>query len=129
MTPLYDCDKLSQHLSCGKDGTTKVYAIVETGGKQYRVEPDSIFQVEKLEGKKGDEVILTNVLMVEKMGEKKIGTPYIYNARVRAEIVDQGKDKKILVFKYKPKKSYRVKNGHRQPFTKLKVKEIVATFH
>ena len=129
MTPQYDYDKLSQHLSCGKDGTTKVYAIVETGGKQYKVEPDSVFKVEKLEGKKGDEVILTNVLLVEKMGEKKIGTPYIYNARIRAEIVDQSKAKKILVFKYKPKKSYRVKNGHRQPYTELKVKEIVATFH
>ena len=105
-----------------------MYAIVETGGKQYKVEPETIFEVEKLEGKKGDEVILTNVLLVEKMGEKRVGTPYIYNARIRAEILDQGKGKKITVFKYKPKKKYRVKSGHRQPFTKLKVKEIVATF-
>jgi len=102
-----------------------MYAIVETGGKQYKVGPDSTFVVEKIEGKKDDEVILTNVLMVDKLGDKKIGSPYIDNARVRTKIVEQGKGRKIVVFKYKPKKKYRVKTGHRQPYTRLKVTEIV----
>lgn len=104
-----------------------MYAILETGGRQYKVEPGSVFTVEKIEGAKGDEVILPNVLFLEKMGEKTIGSPYVKSARVKASIVEQGKNKKIVVFKYKPKKSYRVKTGHRQPHTKLRVLEIITT--
>lgn len=103
-----------------------MYAIVETGGKQYKVEPDTVFEIEKVEGKKGDEIILGNVLLVEKMGERKIGTPYVKNARVKAKILEQGKDKKIIVFRYKPKKRIRVKTGHRQPHTRVKVVEIIS---
>lgn len=101
-----------------------MFAIVETGGKQYKVKPEDQFKVEKLEGKKGDEVLLTNVLAVEKMGELKVGNPYVSGAVVRAVIDEQGKDKKVTVFKYKPKKRVRVKSGHRQRYTKLRVKEI-----
>ena len=104
-----------------------MYAILETGGKQYKVEPETIFKVEKLEGKKGDEVIITKVLAMEKMGKLKVGDPYISGAVVKAEIQEQGKGKKITVFKYKPKKRIRVKSGHRQSYTKLIVKEIVAS--
>jgi len=104
-----------------------MYAIVETGGKQYKVSPKETFDVEKIEGNKGDEVILANVLFVEKMGEKKVGTPYVSGARVKAKILEQGKGRKIHVLKYKPKKKYRVKTGHRQRFTKLLVEEIIST--
>lgn len=104
-----------------------MYAIVETGGKQYKVSPKDTFNVEKIEGNKGDEVILANVLFVEKMGEKKVGTPYVSGARVKVRILAQDKAKKIVVLKYKPKKKYRVKTGHRQPFTKLFVEEIIST--
>lgn len=103
-----------------------MYAIVETGGKQYRVEPDSVIKVEKVTGKPGDEVSLTKVLAVEKMGELKVGQPYVTGASVSAEIQGQGKNKKITVFRYKPKKRIRIKTGHRQPFTTLKVKNINA---
>ena len=102
-----------------------MYAIVETGGKQYKVEPQSTIKVEKLEAKVGEEVILPNVLMVEKMGEIKVGAPYVKNARIKASVMDQDKHKKVVIFKYKPKKRVRVKTGHRQPYTQLKVTEIV----
>jgi large subunit ribosomal protein L21 len=102
-----------------------MYAIVETGGKQYKVEPKSTIKVEKLEAKIGDEVILTNVLMVEKMGEIKVGSPFVKNARIKALVTDQDKHKKVINFKYKPKKRVRIKNGHRQPYTQLKVNEII----
>jgi len=102
-----------------------MYAIVETGGKQYKVEPQSTIKVEKLEAKVGEEVILSNVLMVEKMGEIKVGAPYVKNARIKASVMDQDKHKKVVIFKYKPKKRVRVKTGHRQPYTQLKVTEIV----
>ncbi|MCD4784972.1 MAG: 50S ribosomal protein L21 [Candidatus Eremiobacteraeota bacterium] len=103
-----------------------MYAIVETGGKQYKVSPKDTFNVEKIEGKKGDEIILANVLFVDVMGEKKIGTPYVSGARVKVRILEQDKAKKIIVLKYKPKKKYRVKTGHRQPYTKLLVEEIIS---
>jgi len=101
-----------------------VYAVVETGGKQYRVaEGDTIF-VEKLPVDEGQEVVLDRVLLVSKDGETKVGTPYIEGAKVVAQAVKQGKGRKIIVFKYKPKKNYRKKRGHRQPYTKLEIKSI-----
>jgi large subunit ribosomal protein L21 len=103
-----------------------MFAVVETGGKQYKVEPESVIRVEKLEGEKGDEITMENILAVESKGEMKVGNPYVKNARVKAEIVNQGKGKKIVVFKYKPKKRIRVKTGHRQHYTTLRVKEIIA---
>ena len=103
-----------------------MFAVIETGGKQYKVEPESVIRVEKLEGEKGDEITMENILALESKGEMKVGSPYVKDARVKAEIVSQGKGKKIVVFKYKPKKRIRVKSGHRQPYTTLKVKEIIA---
>ncbi len=104
-----------------------MFAIVETGGKQYKVEPNTVFKVEKLKGKKGDEVLLTKVLAVEKRGELRVGKPYVSGAVVKAEVLEQGKDKKIIVFKYRPKKRIRKKTGHRQCYTKIRVKEIVTS--
>ena len=96
-------------------------AIFVTGGKQYYVaEGDEIF-VEKLEAAEGSTIDFTDVLSV---GDKT-GTPYVKGAKVTCEVAKHGKQNKIVVFKYRPKKKYRLKKGHRQPYTKLVVKKIV----
>ena len=103
-----------------------MYAIVETGGKQYKVqEGDTIF-VEKLDYQEGDSIELKEVLSVCKEGELLIGTPKVEDASVNAKVEKHDKSKKIHVFKYKPKKGYRKKQGHRQPYTKLKIEKINA---
>ncbi|MDO5737692.1 MAG: 50S ribosomal protein L21 [Eubacteriales bacterium] len=101
-----------------------MYAIVETGGKQYRVsEGDEIF-VEKLAAEEGDKIQLEKVLAVGEADKLRIGTPYVEGSSVECEVLKQGRGKKITVFKYKPKKNYRKKQGHRQPYTKLKVTSL-----
>ena len=103
-----------------------MYAIIETGGKQLKVEVgDSIF-VEKLDVAEGEEVVLDKVLFI---GDKtnKIGNPYIKGATVTAQVEKQGKEKKVLIYKYNPKKHYHKKQGHRQPYTKLVIKDIKKT--
>ncbi len=100
------------------------YAVVETGGKQYRVSEGDVIRVEKLNIDAGNEVELDKVLLVG--GEEtKVGAPYVDGAKVTAEVVKNGKGKKIIVFKYKAKKNYRRKQGHRQPYTELKITSIV----
>ncbi|PNU19433.1 50S ribosomal protein L21 [Geothermobacter hydrogeniphilus] len=102
-----------------------MYAVIKTGGKQYKVSEGDLLKVEKLVGSVGDSIELDEVLMVG--GEEvKVGTPLLPNAKVTARIVEQGKDKKILVFKSKKRKGYRKKNGHRQPITRLKITGIEA---
>jgi large subunit ribosomal protein L21 len=100
------------------------YAVVRTGGKQYRVAPGDVVRVEKLNGGVGEQVILDEVLLVGGNGEVKIGTPTLPNVKVTAEIVDQGLAKKIIVFKKKRRKSYSRKRGHRQRLTTLKIVEV-----
>ena len=102
-----------------------MYAVIETGGKQLKVEAcDTIF-VEKLDVEEGTEYTFDKVLFVG--GEStKIGAPYVEGATVTADVVAQGKEKKVTVYKYEPKKHYHKKQGHRQPFTKLTVKAINA---
>jgi len=107
-------------------GGVIMYAIIETGGKQYRVEEGSTLVVEKLEVGKGETVKLDKVLAVSKDGELSMGQPLVEGASVEATVVENGKADKIIVFKYKPKKDYRRKKGHRQPYTKLKVQSINA---
>ncbi|HET97468.1 MAG TPA: 50S ribosomal protein L21 [Desulfurivibrio alkaliphilus] len=102
-----------------------MYAIVRTGGKQYQVAPGERLRVEKLVGEVGDTVELDDVLLVADGTEVKIGRPVVEGAKVVARIVEQDKAKKILVFKKKRRKGYRLKNGHRQPFTALEIKEIL----
>lgn len=95
-------------------------AIIETGGKQYLVEEGTVLYVEKLDGEAGSTIIFDKVLMAN----GKTGRPYVEGAVVNAEIEKQGKAKKIIVFKYNPKKNYRRKQGHRQPYTKVVIKSI-----
>jgi len=101
-----------------------MFAILKTGGKQYTVKPGDIIDVEKMNAEKGGTVELNNILAVSDDKKFNIGNPYIDNASVEAEVVDQIRGKKVVVFKRKPKKDYKRKYGHRQYFTKLKVKEI-----
>lgn len=102
-----------------------MYAVIKTGGKQYKVSEGDLFKVEMLEGTVGEMVELDQVLMVGGV-EVKIGTPLVPGAKVMAQIVAQEKDKKIIVFKSKRRGGKRTKNGHRQPITRLKVASIEA---
>ena len=100
-----------------------MYAIVVTGGKQYKVCQDDIIRVEKLDANIGDKIKLDVMMLVD--GTKVVnGNPLVENAEVVAEVVEQGKEDKIVVFKYKAKKNYRRKQGHRQPFTALKIVSV-----
>ena len=100
-------------------------AVVETGGKQYQISPGSIIRTEKLKAKEGEEVVLDKVLMLkEDDGEVLVGNPLIAEARVTAEVLRQDRAKKIIVYKFKRRKGYHRKYGHRQAFTELKIKEI-----
>lgn len=102
-----------------------MYAIIETGGKQYRVQEGDVLFVEKLEAEEGDTVNFDKVLLISKEGDLLAGKPYVEDAKVEADVLEQGKAKKIIVYKYKAKKNYKKKQGHRQPFTKVKVGKIV----
>jgi len=99
-------------------------AVIKTGGKQYIVKPGDRIRVERLRKENGEEVIFDEVLLVEKNKKLEIGKPFVENVSVRAEVIKQGKGEKIIVFKYKPKKRYKRKIGHRQPFTEVEIKEI-----
>lgn len=102
-----------------------MYAIIQTGGKQYRVSPGDVLRVEYLPGERGDKVVLDQVLMVNDDQDLRIGQPLLENASVRTQILRQGKAKKIVVFKKKRRKNYRRKQGHRQLFTALQIQEII----
>jgi large subunit ribosomal protein L21 len=101
-----------------------MFAIIETGGKQYRVAPQDKIKVEKLEKEAGETVSFENVLLVNDGKDTSIGKPYVSGATVTARVVEQGRDKKKIVFKYHNKTRYRKKKGHRQPFTELEILEI-----
>lgn len=103
-----------------------MYAIIETGGKQYKVQEGDIFLVELLHDTPGETVEIDKVLAVEKDGQLNIGTPTVDGAKVILKVLHHGKGKKIIVFKYKAKKNYRRKKGHRQPFTQVTVEKIEA---
>jgi large subunit ribosomal protein L21 len=102
-----------------------MYAIIKTGGKQYRVQQGDEFRVEKLDAQVGDKVVFDEVVAVG--GDKLVvGTPFVEGYAVTAEVLEQGKADKVIIYKYKAKKDYRRKNGHRQPFTLVKVTGIGA---
>lgn len=103
-----------------------MFAIVETGGKQFRVEEGRSLKVAKLDAPAGSEITLDQILLVGTGADVKIGQPLVAGASVQCEVVDHGRDKKIIVFKKKRRKDYRRTQGHRQDFTLLKVKSIQA---
>jgi len=103
-----------------------MYAIIRTGGKQYQVATGDKLRVEKLQGNVGDTVELSDILMVVDGDEVKIGQPVIEGAKVVAKITEQAKADKVIVFKMKRRKGYRVKRGHRQQYTALTIEEISA---
>ncbi len=101
-----------------------MYAIIETGGKQYRVQEGDTLFIEKLEVSQGDTVEFDKILAVSKDGQLVLGTPVVGGAKVSATVVENGKGPKVIVYKYKAKKDYRKKQGHRQPYTKVKIEQI-----
>lgn len=103
-----------------------MYAIIETGGKQYKVQEGDVIRVEKLNLAAGETVTFDKVLAVSKDDALTVGSPIVDGASVTASVVEEGKGKKIIVFKYKAKKSYKRKRGHRQPFTKVTITGINA---
>jgi large subunit ribosomal protein L21 len=101
-----------------------MYAVVKTGGREYRVSKGDLIRVEKLEGKVGDQVELKDVLMVSKEGEVRFGSPHLADVVIKGEIVQESKGEKVLTYKMKRRKNYRRFKGHRQTYTYLKVNDI-----
>jgi large subunit ribosomal protein L21 len=107
-----------------KGDTVVEFAILNTGGKQYRVKLGDTIRVEKLDCDQGDTISIDEVKLVSSDGKIQVGSPNVVGASVKAEVVANGKDKKVVVFKYKAKTRYRRKNGHRQHYTDLRITEI-----
>ncbi|WP_339059910.1 50S ribosomal protein L21 [Tepidibacillus marianensis] len=103
-----------------------MYAIIKTGGKQFKVQEGDTIYIEKLPANEGETVQFEEVLMVSKDSGLVVGTPTVANATVTGKVEKHGKGKKIIVYKYKAKKNYRRKQGHRQPFTKVIIEKINA---
>ena len=101
-----------------------MFAVLNTGGKQYKVSQGDWIEVEKLDSNTGDTITLDQVLMVGEGEKVEVGSPYVSGCKVTGEVMEQGKGSKIIVFKKKRRKNYRRKNGHRQLFTQLKIIEI-----
>lgn len=102
------------------------FAVIKTGGKQYKVSQGSLVYIEKMKEvlKKGDKVVFDKVLLVDDGKNTTVGTPYIAGAKVNAEVVEVGRERKVLVVKYKQKSRYLKRNGHRQPYLKIKIISI-----
>lgn len=103
-----------------------MYAIVKTGGKQYRVSPGDSIDVEKLPFEVGEQIELDKVLLVANGSGAKIGQPLVKGAKVKATVTRQTKGRKLIVYKYRPSKRYRRKKGHRQNYTRLRIDQVVA---
>ena len=101
-----------------------MYAVIQTGGKQYRVQQGDVIFVEKIDAQADEAVTFDEVLLVGNDGETKIGTPVVEGAKVEGKVLAQVKSKKIVVYKYKAKKNERKKQGHRQPYTKVEITAI-----
>ena len=103
-----------------------MYAVIQTGGKQYKVEPGATVVVEKLPGTAGDAVQFDDVLLISDDESVHVGRPMVEGAKVTGEIVEQGRGKKLIVFKFKRRKDYRRKNGHRQDYTSVRITDVVS---
>ena len=101
-----------------------MYAIIETGGKQYKVKEGDAIYIEKLPQAEGEKVIFDRVLLVQKDTGVVVGTPFVHGVSVTGVVDRHGRGKKLVVFKYKPKKNYKRKQGHRQPYTKVTIEKI-----
>ncbi len=101
-----------------------MYAIIKTGGKQYLVREGDVLRVEKLNAEEGADITFDEVLAIGTDDGLKVGTPVVEGAKVEAKVLKHGKGKKVIVFKYKPKKNYRKKQGHRQPYTEVQISKI-----
>ena len=104
-----------------------MYAVVKTGGKEYRISQGDLIRVEKLEGKVGDQVTMKDILMVSHEGQVQVGNPLLANAVITGEIVQQVKGKKVLTYKMKRRKNYRRTKGHRQTYTYIRVNDITVS--
>jgi large subunit ribosomal protein L21 len=107
-------------------GGVFMYAIIATGGKQYKVQEGDIIYIEKLDAEDNSSVEFKDVLAVSADDKLSVGKPFVEGASVSGKVLAQGKEKKVIVFKYKPKKDYRRKQGHRQPYTKVQIEKINA---
>lgn len=107
-------------------GGVDMYAVIKTGGKQYKVEEGFTIKVEKLNNEVGDKVNFDEVVLLSNDGDITVGKPVIEGASVSGTVLEQGKNKKVVVYKYKPKKNYSKKRGHRQPYTLVKIDSINA---
>ncbi len=103
-----------------------MFAIVETGGKQYRVQEGDVITVEKLNVEAGEKIVFDKVLMLSDGETVKVGAPYVESCNVTGTVVENGKGPKVIIFKYKAKKDYRKKQGHRQPYTMIKIDKVSA---
>ncbi|MDP3093360.1 MAG: 50S ribosomal protein L21 [bacterium] len=100
------------------------FAVIRTGGKQYIVRPGQKLKIEKIEKEVGQEIVFNEVLLVVENEKTKIGTPLVENAKVKAKVLTQGKGKKVIILKFKPKTRYHKKMGHRQPYTEVEIESI-----
>ena len=101
-----------------------MFAVIKTGGKQYRVIPDDVIQIERISGEAGDEVFFNDVLILADDGKTAVGTPLVDGARVTGTLMEQTRGEKILIFKKKRRKSYRRRNGHRQDLSVVRITDI-----
>ncbi|HMB17478.1 MAG TPA: 50S ribosomal protein L21 [Candidatus Paceibacterota bacterium] len=100
------------------------FAIIKTGGKQYKVKEGDVLNIEKIDKEEGDEVVFDQVLMKSDDGDFEIGTPVIKGSKVSAKVLSHGKGEKVTIFRYKPKNRHRRKVGHRQPYTKIEIQSV-----
>ncbi len=103
-----------------------MYAVIATGGKQYKVAPGDVVRVESLDAKKGDTIELKDIFMIADDDKISVGKPVLASAKVTAEILGEGRGEKLLIFKHRRRKGFRKTNGHRQNYTTIKIKEIIA---
>lgn len=123
-TGLYKSESLPRMARLDRGGKERMYAVIETGGKQYRVQPGDVISVEKLNVEAGAKIDFDRILIANDGSGVQIGTPILESAAVSGTVVENGKGKKVIIFKYKAKKDYRKKQGHRQPYTMIKIDEV-----
>jgi large subunit ribosomal protein L21 len=109
-----------------RGGKNDMYAVIETGGKQYRVQEGDVITVEKLDVEAGEKITFDKVLLISDGETIKVGAPYVESCNVAGTVVEHGKGQKVIIFKYKAKKDYRKKQGHRQPYTMIKIEKVSA---